>query len=77
MSNPAWIVVDLSSYLSDCPPYDESIDPEILDEVAQEVCRRFDYTPIYDQIDQYACQVLREKGIIKPAETLEELGIEN
>jgi hypothetical protein len=37
MSNPAWIVVDLISHLSDCPPYDESIDPEILDEVAQEV----------------------------------------
>jgi hypothetical protein len=65
MSNPAWISVDVSAHLDDCPPHDEPIDEALIPNIAQEICRRFDYTIIYNLIDEYACQVLRERGIIK------------
>lgn len=64
MPNPNWINVVVDNHLTDCPPHDEAIPTELISEIAQEVCSRFDYTSIYDQIDTIACQILREKGLI-------------
>lgn len=65
MSNPSWIIVELEPYLSDCPPGDESIDRALIPEIAKEIIERFDFTPIYDQIDRIGCQVLRERGLLQ------------
>jgi hypothetical protein len=64
MSNPNWIVVEVEGHLDDCPPYDKSIDQPLIPEIAKEIIKRFDFTPIYDQIDEIACQVLRERGLL-------------
>ena len=63
MSNPPRIVVEIDGYLHDCPPYDNSIDETILPEVAAEIFLRFDFTEIYNQIDELCCAILRERGI--------------
>jgi hypothetical protein len=57
------IHVFIQPYLDDCPPWDIEIDDTLLPEIAQEVFSRFDFMPIYDQIDRLACQILRERGI--------------
>lgn len=56
------ILVDVDSYLRDCPPWDEPIDESIVPEIAAEVARRFDCTEIYGQIDDLACAALRERN---------------
>ena len=61
MSNPSWIHVDIDSYLQECPPWDQDIDPASIPALAKEVASRFDSTDIYDQLDQLACAVLRER----------------
>jgi hypothetical protein len=65
MSNPNWIVVEVEGYLDDCPPHDKSIDQSLIPEIAEEIIKRFDFRPIYDQIDIIACQVLRERGLLQ------------
>lgn len=65
MSNPNWIVVEVESYLDDCPPHDESIDQSLIPEIAKEIIERFDFKPIYDQIDEIGCQVLRERRLLQ------------
>lgn len=60
MNTNSMITVDVKSHLVDCPPNDEGIDEELLLAVLKLVMLRFDYTPIYDAIDQIAAQALRE-----------------
>ena len=61
--DPVLIDVDINAYLRDCPPQDEPIDKALIPQLAAEIARRFDYTQVYDQIDQIACQLLRERGL--------------
>jgi hypothetical protein len=61
MSNSSWIHVDIDSYLQECPPWDQDIDPASIPALAKEVASRFDSTGIYDQLDKLACAVLRER----------------
>lgn len=63
MSNPAWIIVDIDAHLRDCPPWDQEIESSLIPELAQELLARFDSTAIYDQLDQLACSLLRERGL--------------
>jgi hypothetical protein len=63
MANPSQIVVDVATYLVDCPPWDQKIPEELILELAQEISRRFDNTAIYGQIDDLACLLLRERGL--------------
>lgn len=64
--DPTLIRVDIEEHLRDCPPWDEPIDETLIPEFAAEIARRFDYTAVYDQIDQLGCQLLREHKL-KPA----------
>lgn len=64
MSNPSWIVVEIEPYLNECPPYDEEITGMDVKDLAQEVARRFDSSPIFNQIDEIALCILRERGLI-------------
>ena len=57
------ILVLIQPYLDENPPWDIEINEALLPEIAQEVFSRFDFTPIYDQIDRLACQILRERGM--------------
>lgn len=63
MSNPPWITTDVSAYLNDCPPWDQEIPASLIPELAQTICERFDYAAVYDQLDQLACALLRERGL--------------
>ena len=63
MSNPTWITVDVAAYLKDCPPWDQEIDASLIRELAQEISRRFDCADMYDQIDDLAYLLLRERGL--------------
>lgn len=62
MSN-ADITVSVEPYLNDCPPWDIEIDQALLPEIAAEICRRFDCTQVFDQVNEIACQLLRERGM--------------
>jgi hypothetical protein len=55
--------VSVTAYLTDCPPWDTEIDQALIPEIAEEICRKFDPTSIYDQIDQLGCLILRERGL--------------
>lgn len=57
------IVVLIEPYLEDCPPWDVAIDQAILTEIAEDIFTRFDFTPIFNQIDELACAILRERGL--------------
>jgi hypothetical protein len=63
MSNPAWITVDVAGNLRDNPPWDQGLPEDLIPELAQTICERFDSTAIYDQLDQLACALLRERGL--------------
>jgi hypothetical protein len=69
MTNPAWITAAVDDHLRDNPPWDQEISEPLLREVAQEICAKFDYTPIWDSIDQLACMILRERGFGPANET--------
>lgn len=56
------IAVDVQSYLINCPPHDESIDDSLIELIAKAVLDRFDYSAICDQIDDIACEVIREQS---------------
>jgi hypothetical protein len=60
--DPTLIRVEIDSHLRDCPPRDEPIDEASITFIAEEIARRFDYTSVYDQIDEIACQILREQA---------------
>jgi hypothetical protein len=63
MSNPPWITADVAAHLADCPPWDQGIPESLIPELAQTICERFNYTPVYDQLDELACALLRERGM--------------
>jgi hypothetical protein len=60
------IVVLIRPYLEDCPPWDVDIDQATLAEIAEDIFTRFDFTPIFNQIDELACAILRERGLSSP-----------
>ena len=63
MTTSTDIVVLIQPYLKDCPPWDIDIDQATLTEIAEDVFTRFDFTPIFDQIDELASAILRERGL--------------
>lgn len=64
MSNPNWIVVDIEDFLIDTPPHDVEIPGELISSIAKEVAQTFDYTDVYNKIDQLACAAMRNHGLI-------------
>ena len=70
MSNPNWLIVEIEPYLRDCPIDDVELSEDLLKEIATEISSRFDWTEVYDQIDELARLSLRERGLIQ-ASTLE------
>ena len=66
MTTSTDIVVLILPYLEDCPPWDEDIDQAMLTEIAEDIFTRFDCTPIFNQIDELACAILRERALSSP-----------
>jgi hypothetical protein len=57
-NNHHLITVDVFNHLIDCPPHDESIPKDQIEEIAKAIVANFDYSLIYDKIDQMACQMI-------------------
>jgi hypothetical protein len=73
MANPFRVViaVDVLAHLRSSPPWDQEIDESLIEPLAHELCQRFDAASLYDQIDQLACTLLRERGL-GPEQTSEQ-----
>ena len=63
MTTSTDIVVLIRPYLEDCPPWDGDIDKAVLTEIAEDIFTQFDFTPIFNQIDELACAILRKRGL--------------
>ena len=63
MTTSTDIVVLIRPYLEDCPPWDVDIDEAMLTEIAEDIFTQFDFTPIFNQIDELAFAILRKRGL--------------
>jgi len=65
MSNPNWLILEIEPYLRECPIDDVVVSEDLLKEIATEISLHFDWTEVYDQIDELARISLRERGLIQ------------
>lgn len=70
MSHPLWLVIEIEPYLRDCPLDGIELPDDVLREIGEEIYSRFDFTDVFDQIDELARLSLRERGLLKTS-TLE------
>lgn len=70
MSHPLWLVIEIEPYLRDCPLDGIELPDDLLREIGEEIYSRFDFTDVFDQIDELARLSLRERGLLKTS-TLE------
>jgi len=56
------IHVDIDNALTDSPPWDQPIPDALREEIASIIAMQVDCTPIFDQITDIACKLLRERG---------------
>lgn len=70
MSHPLWLVIEIEPYLRDCPLDGIELPDDLLREIGEEIYSRFDFTDVFDQIDELARLSLRERGLLETS-TLE------
>jgi hypothetical protein len=63
MSQPTWIVADVDGLLADNGPSILQDNETLRKEVAEQVCRMFDYSQVCEQVDDLTNAILKHRGL--------------